>query len=153
MAEALGLTASIITVLQITNSVISLCCNYGAALHGTSWEASQVRKEMESLRDVLQTLEPLATEAELSNAAAETRLSALFQICKPDGLLAHCLSEVKCLDERLKPPGWSDGLGPKRKALIQALRWPLKEAETRKTLENIQRFKSTLDLAINMDQA
>lgn len=152
MAEALGLVASIIAVLQITNTVISVCHDYGAALHGASSELSQVQNEIETLRDVLQTLEPLAKQAELAGPAAGTSLSALFLICGPNSLLEHCLDEVKRLDEKLKSPSWSNRFGPKRKALVQALRWPLKEAETRKILEKLERFKNTLALAVNVDQ-
>jgi hypothetical protein len=152
MAEALGLAASIIAVLQITNSVVSVCYDYSAAVQGTSWELPRVRTEMESLRNVLQTLEPLAKQAEFASLVAGTRLPTLNLLCGPRGLLQNCFDEVKRLDERLKSPSWSDGFGPKRRAFIQALRWPLKEAETRKSLENIGRFKDTLVLAITADQ-
>ena len=151
MAEGLGLAASIIAVLQITNSVISVCYDYSAAVQGTSWELPQVRAEMESLRDILQALESLAKQAEFTNSVAGTRLPTLSLLMGPDSLLQNCFHEVERLEKRLKSPSWSDGFGPRRKALIQALRWPLKEAETKKALENISRFKSTLVLALSAD--
>ncbi|KAL8892591.1 MAG: hypothetical protein Q9192_005592 [Flavoplaca navasiana] len=36
--------------------------------------------------------------------------------------------------------------------MVQALSWPLKKAETEKTLEKIEGFKSTLNLAVTLDQ-
>jgi hypothetical protein len=151
MAEVLGLAASIIAVLQITNSVISVCHDYSAAVQGASWELPQVRAEMEGLRNVLQTLEPLAKQAEFANPIVRTRLSTLNLLCGTSGLLQNCLNEVTRLDERLKSPSWRDRFGPKRKAFIQALRWPLMETETKKALGNIDRFRDTLALAITAD--
>lgn len=153
MAEGLALAASVIAILGITNSVISVCYDYSAAYKDAPWELSQVRAEMESLRDVLQTLHPLAKQAEVASTTAGTRMQTLTLLCGSRGLLQHCLDEVTRLDDRLKTPSWSDGFGPKRKALIQALRWPLNKSETTKALENIGRYKTTLALAITADQA
>ena len=150
MAEGIGLVASVIAVLQITNSVISVCHDYSAAVQGSSWELSQVRTELENLRIVLQTLEPLAKQAEVANAAPGAPTLAL--LCGPGGALPNCFLEVKRLDKKLKSPSWSDGFGPKRKAFIQALRWSLKEADTKKALQAIGRYKDTLALAITADQ-
>ncbi|SLM33828.1 P-loop containing nucleoside triphosphate hydrolase [Lasallia pustulata] len=150
--EGLALAASIVAILQITNSVISVCYSYSAAAKDAPWELSKVNAEMKSLRDVLQTLQPLAAQAEFASPSAGTRLPTLALLCVPGGLLNCCLDEVRRLDERLKPPSWSDSFGPKRKAFIQAFRWPLNKAETTKTLDDISRYRSILNLAITADQ-
>ena len=150
MAEVLGLTASIIAVLQMTSSVISVCYDYQAAVKGAPWELSQIKMELESLRNILHELEPRAKQAELAESISGASTQALSLLCGP---LQQCLQVIKELETQLKTPSWSDGYGPKRKALIQALRWPLKESDTRKALENIGRFKATLSLAISADQA
>jgi hypothetical protein len=152
MAETVGLVASIVTILQVTNSVLSVCYDYGAAARGASWELPRIRTEIEGLRNILQTHEPLARKAEFADPAAGTRLPTLALLCRSNGVLQNCLDEMTRLDARLKPPGWSDDFGPKRKALIQALSWPFKEAETKKILERIAGFRETLALAFNEDQ-
>ncbi|SLM36248.1 hypothetical protein LPUS_05743, partial [Lasallia pustulata] len=106
MAEGLALAASIVAILQITNSVISICHDYGAAAKDAPW--AKVNAEMKSLRNVLQTLQPLAEEAEFGSPSAGTRLPTLALLCGPQGLLNCCLEEVGRLDERLKNPSWSD---------------------------------------------
>ena len=111
MAEGLGLAASIIAVLQITNSVISVCYDYSAAVQGTSWELPQVRAEMESLRDVLQALEPLAKQAEFTNSVAGTRLPTLSLLLGPNNLLQNCFHEVERLEKNLNPQVGVMGLG------------------------------------------
>ena len=151
MAEGIGLAASVIAVLQITNSVISVCYDYTAAAQGASWELPQIRAELDSLRTVLQTLEPLAKQAELANATG-TRTSTLALLCGTEGVLEKCLRELKRLDEKLKSPSWSDGYGPKRKAVIQVLRWPLQKADTEKALKHIGRYKDILATAVAGDE-
>ena len=152
MAEGIGLAASVIAVLQITNSVISVCYHYSAAVQGASWELPRIRTELENLRTVLQTLEPLAIQAELAYPATGTRLPTLALLGGTEGLLQNCLHEVKRLDETLKSPSWSDRFGPKRKAVVQVLRWPLQEADTKKALKAIGRYKEILAIAITADQ-
>jgi len=44
-------------------------------------------------------------------------------------------------------------VGSRRRVLIKALGWPLKEGYTKETLEKIGRLKATLNLAITADQA
>ena len=150
--EGLGLAASIVAVLQITNSVVSLCHDYSAAVQGASWELPQIRAEVENLRNVLQKLEPLAKQAEFADPSTGTRLPTLDMLRGPRGLLQKCLDELQSLEKRLRFPSWNNKFGPKKRAVIQALRWPLKEAETKQTLQNIGRFTETLSLAITMDQ-
>ena len=155
MAEGLALAASVIAVLQITNTVISVCYDYSATAKGASSQLVRIRSELESLRNVLQQLEPLAKQAELvspTEPATETKLPAFAQLCGPEGLLHYCLTEVKELEHRLKTPSWCDGFGPKRRALVQVLQWPMKEADTEKKLKQIARLKDSLILALNADQ-
>lgn len=152
MAEGLALAASVIAVIQITNSTISVCYDYSAAVKGASWQLTRTKTALESLRNVLQQLEPLAKQAELAPAAAHSEFPAFAQLCGPEGLLELCCRDVKELEEKLKTPTWSDGFGPKRKALVQVLRWPLKEADTEKTLKRIGGFTKTLNFALAADQ-
>jgi len=116
------------------------------------WEVPSIRTGLEKLREVLQTLEPLAEQAESGSSSRGTRLPTLKPLCGRGGLLQSCLDIITRLDRRLKTPAWSHRFGPKRKALVQALRWPLNEAETKKTLQIIDRFTGILKLAIVADQ-
>lgn len=151
MAEALGIAGSVVAVLQVTQSVLSVIYDYNAALKGASWEVPRVKDEIEGLRNVLQSLEPLMREAEFADPAAGTRLPTLVKLCGPKGVLQSCEEELQRLETKLKPSGWSKNLGPRRKAFIESLRWPFKEAETNKILHRIGRFKDVLALAISAD--
>ena len=152
MAEGLAVAASVIAVLQITNSVISICYDYSAAANGTSWELPRLVSELENLRNVLQRLEPLAKQADFSLALPDIKTPAFVELCKPNGPLPLCCREIESLEAALKTPDWSAGFGPRRKALVQALRWPLKKKDTEKALERVRRLRETLSFALNADQ-
>ncbi len=151
--EALSVTANVIAVLRAANTIISICCDYSAAVKGASWELPKVTKEVQSLRDVLELLAALAKGAENADPSADARLPALLRLCKPDaGPLAMCKAELESLKTKLEPPKWTGPVTSKRTALMQTLSWPLKEGETRRMLQNIERYKTTLNMALEMDQ-
>ena len=150
--DPLSTTASILTVLRVANSVASLCCDYAAAIKGSSWSLTRVRDETRALRNVLESLEQTSRDAETSSDP-EPRLTHLRALCDPsNGPLTQCLQELQRLEEKLSPPLWADRDGSKRKAFVQALTWPFKEAETEKSLQIIGRCKSTITLALSADQ-
>ena len=152
MAEVLAVAASVIAVLQLTNSVISICYDYSAAANSSSWELPRSMSELESLRNVLQALEPLAKQADLSGAEPNSRLPAFMELCKPNGAFPLCRREIESLQTALKTPEWSLGFGPKRTALVKALRWPLKSKDTEKSLKHISSLRETFSLALTADQ-
>ncbi|KAL8669025.1 MAG: hypothetical protein Q9168_006366 [Polycauliona sp. 1 TL-2023] len=152
MAEALALTASILAVLQVTESVLRVCYDYGAALKGSSWELTKTKDELQGFRTVVQAVEPLMREADLSDPTTPNgRLPTLKTLCEPGGVLQSCLGDLQYLEKKLKGPAWTDELGPRRKALLQSFKWPFQEEDTRKILERIGRFGDTLATALEVD--
>lgn len=154
--DPLNITASIISVLQAINAVISVCYDYSAALKGAPWELSKVVDELRDLRDVLENLERVVKKTGNADPTTHSRLPTLKLLCdsmKGSESLVDCLEEVNRIRNKLSPPSWSGKDGSKRQALIQVLGWPLKEQDTRRSLETIDRFKSTLTLALTSDQA
>ena len=151
--DPLSVTASVIAVLQATEAVISVCHDYRSSVKGSSWEVPRVLAELRSLRNVLEILEELAHKAETSGSTKKSPLPALKSLCDPDtGILRKCSIELEELKKKLAPPGWSGLAGSKRRGLLEALSWPLKKGDTEKVLESIERFKSTISLAISVDQ-
>ena len=153
--EPLSITTSIITLLQATNTVISVCYDYSAALKGAPWELSKVLRELKGLRDVLESLEKLAKASADANPAAHSQLPTLELLCnfkRGSGPLMACLDEINRIKIKLSPPSWSGKDGSRRQAMIKALGRPLKEKDTMRSLQNIGRFKVTLTLALTSDQ-
>ena len=147
--DPLSITTSIVTLIDATHKVISICHNYKAAVKGADWELPRLIEEVESLRDVLQGLERLAKQAENADPSAVNQLPQLRSFCDPNtGTFALCLSEMQTLEQKLIPPRWTGESGSKRNKFVQALGWPLKKAFVKETLENLERFKATLNLAL-----
>ena len=110
--------------------------------------------ELQSLRDVLASLESLAEKAESGDSTAEHRLPQLRKLCQPDhGALHLCLTEVQTLRERLAPPKWIGKDGSKPADVYRAMAWPLQEVSTKKVLERLQRYRGSISLALNVDMA
>ena len=151
--DPLSVTSSVIAVLQATEAVISVCCNYRSSVRGSSWEVSRILEEARSLRNVLRILEEIADKAETADTTHQSRLSALKLLCSPDtGTLSGCCAELETLNRKIAPPAWSGPAGSKRRGLVEALNWPLKKKDTEKVLERISRFKETINLAVVADQ-
>lgn len=151
--DPISITSAVVTVLQAAEAVISVCCNYRSSIKGSSWEVSQTLEDTRALRNVLRILEGLADNAETSGSTEPSRLSALKSLCDPDtGVLNSCCTELEKLNSKLVPPAWSGPPGSKRRGLVEALSWPLKREDTEKISKSIERFKTTINVAINADQ-
>ena len=62
--DPLSVTANIITVIQATYDVISICQNYRAARKNSVWGLSNLIEELKCVRNVLESLETLADQVE-----------------------------------------------------------------------------------------
>ena len=153
--DPLSITASIIAVLYVINRVINTCYEYWSAVKGYPSGLSKVVDEVTSLRNVLENLRVLAVRAQTPDSAVSSRLPTLELLRKHStGPLIICLEQLKILENKLTSLSESSHGWPKNKSdLIGALKWPLKKEDTKKILENIERLKSTLNLAITEDQA
>ena len=150
--DPLSITAGIIALLQASNAIVSIAYSYKSLLRKE--QPSQFSKfidEVHCLRDVLETLADLAIEAERGKAnSSRAHIPALKLLCQPSGILDQGLEKLEKLEERLKPPSYSQS-GRKR-AIFEVLSWPIKEAETAKIIEDIAKLKLSLSLAMSADQ-
>ncbi len=144
MIEAFDVAAEVIVVVQITKSILVLCNDYKNSLRDASWELFRIRKEMNELLHVLESLKQLARNAESFNSA---QLLILILLCDRDDLLKACLNEIKRLKKKLKFD-WTKKSDHKMKAFVQSLRTFFKEDDTIIALEIISRFKVTLHLTL-----
>ena len=151
--DPLSVTASIIAVLQATNSVVSVCYDYSSAVKKAPWELPKVINELKGLRNVLESLEQLAREAENNDPNVQSNLLTLQSLVdSQSGLLNTCLDEVIALKDKLKPTtAWAPD-GSRRRAIMEAVTWPLKEKETLKILDKLARCRSLLSDALAVDQ-
>lgn len=150
--DPLSVAASIIAVLQAANAIISICYDFKALIKDAPWTLTHIIAQVKDLRNVLETLDRLAEPSDDSDSLTKRRRS--FEIlCDPQtGPLVTCLRELKSLEALIQSRSGSKQ-GSKARALVQAMGWQLKEKEVRLSLERIECCKSTLHLAITVDEA
>lgn len=144
--DPLSVSASINTLIQVTSGVVALCFGYATAGNAER-TILELCHELQSFQNVLQSVGLLARSFEHADSASA---SQILEFCDTDkGRIAK---RLKSLDEKLRPPKWASRDGSKRKAVVCSLTWPLKESETKKTLQDIERLKSDLEVALSTHQ-
>ncbi|EPE36939.1 hypothetical protein GLAREA_09102 [Glarea lozoyensis ATCC 20868] len=132
--DGLSAAASVIAVLDAAKTVISICSDYASALRNELWSLPKLLLELRSLRSVLEHLFIVVESDE--NSRYRQLSSTLTR-----GALELCKAELQQLAHKLEPPSWAGKERSKRRALIIATGWPLKEKDTRKCLDNLGRLR------------
>ena len=140
--DPLSITAGIIAVLEVAGKVLLICYEYRFAVKNAPKELLRISEKVKSLRSVLETLEPLASQLESADSIAQAQMPAL-KIS-----LAMCRDELSALEKKLTLPRLNGQPGL-RKVLIWPVCWKLKEKDIEKTLATIESFFS---LALSIDQ-
>jgi hypothetical protein len=138
--EGIGSAASVIAVIQLAGSIIEICGGYVAAVKNANKEIDSLRKVIEELKDVLQTLSRLLDGPNGPKLFTSQKLA--LQI-------SDCSSELTTLKERLRS-------GPKERVIgrlrLRSLKWPLQRKEVTSVMNNLERHKQSFVLALQVDQ-
>jgi hypothetical protein len=137
MADALGVTASIIALLQLSGVVIG----YLKDLKDASKDCQNILLEIGNTRCLLQVLNDLITgsHTQPSYLAAARSLAVLH------GPLDQFRSALERLSEKIITP--ANGFAKAAKVLT----WSLKKDEVKELLSTIERLKSLFSLALQND--
>lgn len=130
MADPLSTTASLIAILQAT--VISF--NYIQGVRHATSDRIELKSELESLTGILTAVH--------SHASANPDSTILRTF---DPTLRECLSDITKLHAKLMPKGLL------RRGMSR-LRWPLKDKEISQHMDKIERLKSSISLAMDLDR-
>jgi hypothetical protein len=141
-ATAAGLA---LAVWQVSCRIIEVCHNYAAAVKGAGSQQRKVQRAAQNLRNVLEALRELLSEEDSGVSNSTMGLAGFME-----GPLNECREELERLLKRLEPPSWT-GKG-RLGAAVEALKWPFDEGDTKKAIARLEHFKSTLGLALSIDQ-
>lgn len=136
MAEAVGLTTSIISLIQLTGKLTGLGYGYLGCVKRAPNDLRDLVDELNSLSRVLATMQNYVDKNPGSVAIQE--LGGI------NGPLQGCDLALKELQSKLEP---RDGF----KGFMDNLKWPLKESETTRFVSRIERQKSLFSLALSVD--
>jgi hypothetical protein len=149
--DPLSISTGIITVLQATSTLISVCYNFRAALKSAPWSLTQVIEELKCLRNILESLEELAHT--LDDPSRLSKRPVFELLSDPvNGPLVLCRRELSSLEKKIKCSSYAGTTGLKRKAALQALGWQLRDRDAKECLERIERCKSILSIALTADE-
>lgn len=145
--DLLSVTASVIALVDAANVVI----RYASCIKGAKTAIAGLLAEIKDLRNLLETVEQtLVANDEANDEACAINLARILSLCNPqDGPIAQ---ELCRLSQKLHLPD-ADQDPSRRRVLMQSLTWPLKEADTMKSMDRITRLKKDLELALTMDQS
>ena len=137
MAEALGVAASIIAILQVIQTITT----YVKELKGADEERNNIFKEATSLYHFLDALN---TKVPDQVQPGDIWFKTLKSFKTPDGPL----EQIKLLLDRLTAKLKS---AKAFKKFGQALFWPFQKGEVKEILDSIEHQKSIIGLALEND--
>ena len=145
--DPLSLTIAASQLLGAVNTVIMIVIRYNEEMNKTPRDLERLEEELKGLRGVLEALDSLIVEAKTSKADGDPMLQALIPLYEP---LTLYLDDVKTLQTKLELPAWYS-TSRRRRSVVAALGWPLKEDEARRELEKMRSFREQLKDAIQVD--
>jgi hypothetical protein len=147
MAEAIGLAASIIAVVQMADLIVSVCKFLIGTAQDYPRDLRLIYVETGSLKIIFEGLSFLDHE----DPADWTALKALQG---DSGLLERCKNAVAELDRLFPPLPLSIGSKRKRgkketvRMVMGSLAWPLKADKAKRLLDEIMQYKSTIGMVL-----
>lgn len=133
MADPLGMTASIIALIQLTGALSTFGHGYIGGLRRASADRRRLVAEFASLGLILTHLRDHSDSG-----------SALQGLAGP---LADCTRELEALAAKMRPP--AKGL----RGYWKTLKWPLEQADTLQAVERIERYKTLFHFAVTADHS
>ena len=118
-----------------------MCYNYGSGVKNASRDQERIIDQLTNLRNILEQVRKVVTGENIQTASQFPALNELID--QSDGL-TRCHAELENLKSKLEPKSG--------RHIMKALTWPLREADVRKTLDNLERFQRLLSLALSADQ-
>ncbi|KAJ5211729.1 NACHT and WD40 domain protein [Penicillium cinerascens] len=139
--DGISAAASVIAVIQLTGSIVKICGGYIKEVKDAPKDVVSLQKEVEDLREILEKLSGLI------HGTHGTKLSTSRALV--DGTI-NCLALLQDLEGKIDP-----GRGKKAmsKVGLRALKWPLKRTEVERIMKDIDRYKTTFSLSLQIDQA
>ncbi|KAJ6070722.1 hypothetical protein N7467_012041 [Penicillium canescens] len=138
--DVISSAASVIAVIQLTGSLVKICGGY-------IQEVKDARDEILTLQRAIVGLQ--GTLQDLQNFLQCNDEKALPTASRLVSNITNCLSDLRALEARLDP---GKGKNLMRKVGLRALKWPLKRTEVEGVTQNLERYKSSFLLSLQVDQ-
>jgi Fungal N-terminal domain of STAND proteins len=138
--EGLGVAANVITVVELSAKVVSLCLEYSRRVKNAAKDIDRLLSELKSLQDVLEKVRQLMDGPNSSRLAISQGLRMG---------LDTSISELEMLNQQLEP---STGRKRMSRFGLRALKWPFKSEEVEKIIRRLDRCKQSIALGLQLDE-
>ena len=138
--DGLSSVASVIGVIQLTGSIVKICSGYLQEVKSAREDIIALQRSVAGLEGTVQTLKKIILGPHgklLSNS-----LSLINDI-------SDCLLELAALEKRIDPRGGQELM---RRIGFRALKWPIKRAQVDKIIQNLEKYKTSFILSLEVDQ-
>lgn len=136
--DGLSCAASVIAVIQLTGSIVGICGGYLQGVRNAKQDISSLQQAIISLERTLQNLK------EFLQGPSGKYLSTL-QILNSD--VTNCRLVLMALKDKIDPEKKI-----MRRLGIRSLRWPLKRTEVERVMHDLERYKLSFTLCLQVDQ-
>ncbi|KAH7231010.1 hypothetical protein BKA59DRAFT_409280, partial [Fusarium tricinctum] len=140
MAEAIGLASSIIAVVELSAKVFSLCLQYSRDVKNAKGDIEKLSKEVAAIQATTKELQTLLEGPRGKELKATQQLVSAVE----DGR-----STLEKLEQKLQP---STGRRRMSRFGLRALKWPFESKAVEETIEDLERCRGAISLALNIDQ-
>jgi hypothetical protein len=141
MAEALGLAASVIAVIDLSAKVASRCSEYYANVKNARDDIERLQGEAQRMKETLEQAQSLC------NGPNCAKLQALQTL--RDGV-KDCRIQLAQLETKLEPRTSQKVMS---RCGIRALKWPFRSAEVDGIMEKLGRCRDNISFNLLIDQA
>ncbi|KAI9776365.1 MAG: hypothetical protein M1839_000445, partial [Geoglossum umbratile] len=138
--NGLSAAASVIAVVDLSAKIASRCFQYSVAVKNAKEDIGSLQREVSRIGDVLEGAKKLL------EGPKEIRLLTLQKLSDS---LKGCSVQLEELNRRLEPSNTREAMS---RLGVRALKWPFTSKEVEKIIADLERYKQTFSLALQVDQ-
>jgi hypothetical protein len=138
--DPLSGAASVIAVIQLTGGIVQICGKYLNNVKNATQDIQRLQEKITALAQVLQSLD------ELIRGSNGNELTATQDLVDN---IVKCSSALTYLKEKINPETTQRRM---RKWGFRALKWPLARSEVDSAIMELEWYKTTFALSLQVDQ-
>lgn len=138
--EGVAAASAIIAIVELSAKIASICVQYSLAVKHAKPDIDRLGGEVNKVTDLLQAVERLLQRPESTQLSTSQTLQ---------DALKNCFEQLTQLNAKLD-------LGKRQKIMssfgVRALKWPFDSMGVQKIINDLERCKQTISLALQVDQ-
>lgn len=138
--DGLSSAANIFAAIELAGSIVKICGRFITEVKNARDDIITLQRTAAGLGEILQKLKESLQGCEGSKLSASSSLTDDIN---------DCLSDLEALEEKINPQNRKRMM---RRFGIRALKWPLQRPEVDKFVNNLERYKSSFILSMQIDQ-